>query len=223
LNIDAGLEQEQKINEVSQAKTISLPVSLVSSSKCPPTGLNTPLRLLNPIYTITITSTTTTIPKMATLPPSVPPTHKAIAITAPRHPLQLTTLPTHPPLPSEALIRVTWTASTPLNLHRADGGLLLGDVSPTNPFILGSEFAGTVVALGSEEGSSHLKVGDEVFGFVQDGVPREAGFQEYVTVPVWRVSKVPRGMRVSEAVAVPTNLVTAMHTVSEDLGLEVPW
>jgi NADPH:quinone reductase-like Zn-dependent oxidoreductase len=62
-----------------------------------------------------------------------------------------------------------------------------------------------------------------VFGFVQDGVPREAGFQEYVTVPVWRVGKVPRGLEVREAVAVPTNLVTAFHTVTADLGLEVPW
>ncbi|KAK4127178.1 GroES-like protein [Parathielavia appendiculata] len=158
---------------------------------------------------------------MTTLPPFIPPTHAAVAITAPRQPLQLTTLPTHPPLPSEALIRVTWTASTPLNLHRADGGLLLGDVSATNPFILGSSFGGTVVALGSE--LSHVRVGDKVFGFVQDGEPKEAGFQEYVTVPVWRVSKLPRGLRLKQAVAVPTNLVTAFHTIREDLGLELPW
>ena len=160
---------------------------------------------------------------MASLPPSIPPTHAAIVVTHIRDPLALLTVPTHAPLPSEALIRVTWTSSSPVELHRADGGLLLpaGD-APAN-FILGCTFGGTVVALGDE--GSHLAVGDKVFGFVQDGDARQAGFQEYVTVPVWRVSKVAEkeGLGVKEAVTVPGNLVTAVHAVTEDLGLELAW
>ena len=66
-------------------------------------------------------------------------------------------------------------------------------------------------------------MGDKVFGFVQDGDERQAGFQEYVTVPVWRVSKVVAGLGVKEAVTVPGNLVTAVHAVTEDLGLELAW
>lgn len=167
------------------------------------------------------------------LPPSIPPTHAAIAITTPGEPLHLTTLPTIPPSPTEALIHVTHTSSTPLDMHRATGGLLLNNTTTTttaagtttttrHPFILGTTYGGTVVALGSAA-PSHLAVGDRVVGFVQDGAAREAGFQEYVTVPVWKASRVPRGMALEAAVTVPTNLVTAVHTVAAELGLEVPW
>lgn len=163
-----------------------------------------------------------------TLPPSVPATHPAVAITAPRKPLELVDRPTVAPGPDEVLVRVTWTSSTPLDLHRADGGLLLGEP----PFIMGSSFGGTVVALGESSSSSsssspsstsRLRVGDAVFGFVQDGAPAEAGFQTYATVPAYKVSKLPPGLTLREAVTVPTNLVTAIHTVTADLGLALPW
>ncbi|KAK4240651.1 chaperonin 10-like protein [Achaetomium macrosporum] len=151
------------------------------------------------------------------LPAAVPATHPAVVITGPRQPLQLLSRPTVPPKDGEALIHVTWTASTPLDLHRADGGLAIG----TPPFIMGSSFGGTVVALGGHPG--HLSVGDKVVGFVQDGAPDEAGFQTYITLPTWKVSKVPANLTLPEAVTVPCNLVTAFHTITEDLGLELPW
>ena len=153
----------------------------------------------------------------STLPSSIPLTHHAITITAPHHPLQLTSRPTLPPNPDEALVHVTWTSSTPLDLHRVNG-LALGS---NKPFIMGSTIGGTVVALGS--GPSHLRVGDSVFGFVQDGNPREAGFQTYATVPTYRLSKLPSNMTLREVVTVPTNLVTALHTLTADFGLELPW
>jgi NADPH:quinone reductase-like Zn-dependent oxidoreductase len=153
-----------------------------------------------------------------TLPASVPGTHPAVVIAAPRQPLQLLSRPTVPPKEGEALVHVTWTASTPLDLHRADGGLALG----TLPFVMGISFGGTVVALGGSE-SHHLSVGDKVVGFVQDGAPDEAGFQTYITLPTWKVSKVPANLTLPEAVTVPANLVTAFHTITEDLGLELPW
>ncbi|KAK4035152.1 chaperonin 10-like protein [Parachaetomium inaequale] len=156
------------------------------------------------------------------LPASIPATHAAIAVTVPGTPLHLTTLPTVPPSTNEALIHVTHTASTPLNLHRAVGGLMLDNAGGTKPFILGSSYGGTVVALGPST-TTTLSVGDKVFGTVQDGAEKEAGFQEYVTVPTWRVSKLPAGMTLEEGVTVPTNLVTAVHTVVADLGLELPW
>ncbi|KAH6627906.1 hypothetical protein F5144DRAFT_288364 [Chaetomium tenue] len=115
-------------------------------------------------------------------------------------------------------------------MHRATGGLYLNNTSPANPFIMGSTFGGTVVALGSTSTSTstpsqnhNLAVGDRVVGFVQDGAPREAGFQEYATVPVWKVSRVPEGMGLEAAVTVPANLITAVYTVAVELGLELPW
>ncbi len=53
------------------------------------------------------------------------------------------------------LVRVEWTASTPLDLHQNDGGLLV-----KHPQILGDGMAGTVVELGPKV--KHLKIGDQV-------------------------------------------------------------
>lgn len=167
---------------------------------------------------------TTTI-NMSTLPASVPQTHPAVAIVGIRQPLQLTTVPTTPPGDDEVLIHVTWTGATPLGLHRADGGLLVDKT----PFIMGSSFGGTVVALGNttttttDSTNPHLREGDQVFGFGQDGDPKQAGHQTYITVPAWRVSKLPRNLTLAEAVSTPENLVTALHVLTADLGLELPW
>ncbi|KAK4142123.1 chaperonin 10-like protein [Dichotomopilus funicola] len=161
--------------------------------------------------------------------PSIPPTHAAITILQPNAPLQLTTFPTIPPSPGEALIRVTHTASTPLDMHRAIGGVLLENhLQARRPFIMGTTFGGIVAALGGDatDGSkAHLKIGDAVFGFVLDGDDATAGHQEYATIPLWRISRVPDNLPggLSAAVTVPCNLVTAFHTIQADLGLDLPW
>lgn len=172
----------------------------------------------------------------------IPATHLAIALTHPgaHNPLTAIHLPTPSPSPGEALIKVTHTSASPLDLHRAAGGLGVPPPSQLqdqqHPFILGIAVGGTVVTLGSddaavgseggEEAGKHnppLRVGDKVIGFVQDGDPRTASFQEYVSVPLWRLSRVPEGMSMEEAVTVPDNLATAVNTAVTDLELEMPW
>ena len=64
-------------------------------------------------------------------------THAAIVTVSPRSPLQVLQLPTPVPTANEVLIRNLWTASTPLDLHQADGGLLV-----THPQVLGDGTAG---------------------------------------------------------------------------------
>ncbi|KAK3990265.1 chaperonin 10-like protein [Cladorrhinum sp. PSN332] len=158
----------------------------------------------------------------SSLPAGIPSTHQAIAIITPRQPLQSITRPTAPPRPDEVLIHVTWTASTPLDLHRADGGLGFTPNQP--PHILGTCYAGTVVGLpDSPSPPSHVQVGDRVFGFVQDGEPLEAGVQEYITVPSYKVSKLPSNLTLQQAVTAPTNLITTFHSATKDLELELPW
>ncbi|KAK4131831.1 GroES-like protein [Trichocladium antarcticum] len=156
------------------------------------------------------------------LPASVPATHPAVAIIAPRQPLQLTTLPTVPPSPSEALVHVTWTASSPLELHRADGGLLLGS---NPPFLMASTIGGTILALGTPAAATNprLRVGDTVFGYVSEASHREAAAQPYATVPLNKLGKLPPNLALPAAVTVPTNLVSALHTLTADLGLSLPW
>lgn len=85
-------------------------------------------------------------------------THPAVVTASVRGPLQVIQVPTIAPSAGEVLVRVEWTASTPLDLHQNDGGLLV-----QHPQVLGGNIAGTVVELGADV--KRLRVGDKV-GFV---------------------------------------------------------
>lgn len=110
-------------------------------------------------------------------------THTAIAFVGARKPLEAIQVPTVSPKGDEILIRSQFTASTPLDLHRADGGLLMksGD-------IFGSTTVGVVEEVGPSA-AGRLQVGDRVFGWAFQE-PRYKGHQEYVTAPEWMFGKV---------------------------------
>jgi NADPH:quinone reductase-like Zn-dependent oxidoreductase len=156
---------------------------------------------------------------MATLDPTIPQTHDAVVTVAPRAPLELHTFPTVPPKQDQVLIHVLYTASTPLELHQADGGLLV-----TYPYRMGGSYAGVVVQVGPSSSPSprSLSVGDKVFGF-SFRTPEERCHQTYLTTDWYCVSKLPEGVAMEEAVSVPCNLITAFHALTADLGLELPW
>jgi len=79
-------------------------------------------------------------------------------------------------------VRVEWTASTPLDLHQNDGGLLV-----EHPQVLGDSTAGTVVELGPDV--RNLKIGDKVFGFTWRSQVEKAQ-QELCTAEEWLFAKV---------------------------------
>jgi NADPH:quinone reductase-like Zn-dependent oxidoreductase len=125
----------------------------------------------------------------------------------------------YPPAPGEVLVRVAWTSSTPLDLHRADGGLLISEY----PQQMGSGgAAGKVVAVGDGGDLKGLNVGDRVVSFAFHG-GKEANHQEYITIPAYLASKIPDNISYQEAVTVSVNLVTVFHTATADLKLELPW
>ncbi|EXA30037.1 hypothetical protein FOVG_18544 [Fusarium oxysporum f. sp. pisi HDV247] len=152
-----------------------------------------------------------------------PATHPAIVTTSKCAPLSILEVPTEAPGPGEIVVRVEWVASSPLELHQADGGLLV-----THPHILGCGLAGTIVAAGPEDpaatkpDSAPLVVGDRIFGFTCE-TPKERGYQTYATVRRNLMGHVPDSMTLEAATTVPANFVTAFHTVTKDLGLELPW
>lgn len=150
---------------------------------------------------------------------SLPTTQTAIATLAKRSPLVNITAPVHPPAAGEIVVRVQWTASTPLDLHKADGGLTI----ESYPRILGSGgAAGPIVATGSGGDLKGLSVGDNVMIFAFRG-DKEANHQEYMTIPAFLATKVPGSLTLQEAVTIPVNLVTVFHTATKDLDLELPW
>lgn len=160
---------------------------------------------------------------MANITPTIPLKHRAVVISKARAPLEILELETIAPGDDEILVRVQWTASTPLNLHNADGGLL---IEP--PQVMSGCFAGIVVQLGRfsspdlSPATKALQLGDQVFGFVW-AEQKQCPQQEYITIPAYLCGKVPKGMSLQEAVTIPSNYVTAMHTITHDLGLLLPW
>ncbi|KAI0379670.1 GroES-like protein [Hypomontagnella monticulosa] len=142
-------------------------------------------------------------------------THDALVIVAPRKPYEIHQYPTISPEGDEVMVHVKWTASTPLDLHQADGGLLI-----ETPHITGASAAGVVVEVGPHV--KHLQVGDRVFGFAHQQ-PKWKAHQEYATAPEWVFGKIPDGFSMEQAITVPENLVTAFNTISTDLGLPTPW
>lgn len=110
------------------------------------------------------------------------PTHAAVVTVGLKKPLEIRQVPTVKPTGDEVRVRVEWTASTPLDLHQNDGGLL---VKP--PQVLGDGTAGTVVEVGPDV--KRLKVGDKVFGFTWRS-QQEKAHQEYCTTNEWLFAKV---------------------------------
>ena len=109
-------------------------------------------------------------------------THPAIATVALHQPLKLVQVPTTTPQEGEVRIRVEWTASTPQDLHQADGGLFV-----EYPHVLGENTAGTVVEVG--RGVQRLKIGDKVFGFNYTS-QKDRAYQVFITAPEYRFGKV---------------------------------
>ncbi|KAH8728564.1 chaperonin 10-like protein [Phaeosphaeriaceae sp. PMI808] len=141
--------------------------------------------------------------------------HRAVASVALKSPLALISVPTPSPQHSQVRVRVEWTASTPLDLHQNDGGLLV-----THPQVLGDGTGGTVVEIGPNV--TRLKVGDKVFGFTWRSQSEKA-HQEYCVAEEWLFGKLPEGYTLQEAVTLPNNFVTVFHTLTTDCGIETPW
>lgn len=141
--------------------------------------------------------------------------HSAIVTVKPRSLLEVLKVPTPTPKDNEVLVRSEWTASTPLEFHQNYGHLLV-----TPPQILGDGVAGTVIQVGPR--TTHLKENDKVFGFVYQNNKQKA-HQDYVCVPENLFGRVPSGLTMQEAVTVPNNFMAIFHTVTVDLGPQLPW
>ncbi|KAI0405755.1 GroES-like protein [Xylaria palmicola] len=142
-------------------------------------------------------------------------THDGLVLVDTKTPYEVRKYPTISPRGDELMVNIKWTASTPLDLHQADGGLLVD-----YPMRVGSTGAGIVVEVGPDV--KHFKVGDRVFGFAHQK-PEWRTHQEYATAPEWVFGKIPEGFSFEQAVTLPENAITAFNTISADLKLPTPW
>ncbi|KAI0200688.1 GroES-like protein [Astrocystis sublimbata] len=141
--------------------------------------------------------------------------HDGLVLVDTQTPYKVCQFPTIAPTGDEILVHVKWTASTPLDLHQAAGGL-----NVEYPMRTGSTGAGVVVEVGPRV--KHFKVGQRVVGFAHQK-PAWKTHQQYATAPEWVFGKIPDNLSFQQAVTLPENLVTAFNTISTDLKLPTPW
>ncbi|KAB8144675.1 NADP-dependent oxidoreductase [Chloroflexia bacterium SDU3-3] len=131
--------------------------------------------------------------------------------------MRLQNLPVPAIAPNEVLVRVDVAGVGEWDAFEREGGYaeMLG-FTPPFPYVLGSEGAGTVAALGADV--SHLRVGDSVYalGFLN---PKGGFYAEYAAVDAACVSPVPSGLSTAQAAAVGGVGVTALRGLEDTLGL----
>ncbi|CAD6887308.1 unnamed protein product [Tilletia controversa] len=116
------------------------------------------------------------------------------------------------PGPTQVLFKNEWAGINYIDTYFRSG-LYKQDL----PFILGTEGAGSIVALGSELASSStesLKVGDHISTFAR------GAFSEYVAVERASVAKLPEGVSTRDAAATTLQGLTALTLVREAFLVE---
>lgn len=89
--------------------------------------------------------------------------------------------------------------------------MMAGVVKPSKNKILGSDIAGTIVAIGKNV--SQYKLGDEVFGDLS--ASGFGGFAEYVCAPCQALTLKPEDMSFEQAAAIPQAGVLALQAIKD--------
>ncbi|PZG21541.1 NADP-dependent oxidoreductase [Nonomuraea aridisoli] len=138
---------------------------------------------------------------------------RAVAISAFGADPELVELPEPQPRPGEILVRLRAAGYNPVDTKIASGAMK-DRMSPSFPFVLGQDGAGTVAALG--DGVTGFRLGEEVYGRFTDPSRGLGSYAEYGVVAAdGPVAPIPKGMILEQAAAVPTATATARALVEE--------
>lgn len=146
---------------------------------------------------------------------ALPATMRAVVYDAygPASNLRLEQVPVPQPAAGEVLVQLV---ATSVNL--SDWETLRGDpfyarvggLRRPGKRILGSDIAGTVVAVGPEE--TRFAVGDAVFGDILDD---KGGFAEYAAAPASALARKPPELTFAQAAAIPQSGEIAVHALTK--------
>src|SRR5262245_31144468 len=132
--------------------------------------------------------------------------------------LKLQTLPVPEVGPDEVLIRVEYADVAVWDPFEREGGFAkLFGTEPRFPYVLGTDGAGTVAAVG--ERVSRFKKGDRVYAAALTN-PKGGFYSEYVAVKADNVSYVPGKLTTEQAGVMSCDALTALHGLDEVLGLK---
>lgn len=115
------------------------------------------------------------------------------------------------PGPGEILVRVRAAAAVFTDVLFALGRY---QATPPLPFVLGTEVAGEVAALG--EGASRFAVGDRVASVAMTF----GGFAEYVVLPDWLPTPLPPAVPFETGAALMSSAATAQHALRQRAALQ---
>jgi len=152
--------------------------------------------------------------------------NQAAWLVAKHRRLQVKDAPYTEPGAGEVLVRNRAIAVNPVDwMVQYLGGMAFGWIK--YPFILGSDIAGDVVAVGS--GVTHVKVGDRVLAMAAGSAKQrnraaEGAFQSHTIVLARLTTVIPDQLSYAQAAVVPLGLTTAACGLFQDdlLALELP-
>src|SRR5205085_12526096 len=132
--------------------------------------------------------------------------------------LKVQTLPIPEVGADEMLIRVEAAGVGAWDAFEREGGFaeMLGR-APKFPYVLGTDGAGTVAAVGATVKA--FKEGDRVYA-AELGNPKGGFYAEYAVVKADNASLIPSGLSMEQAAVLPSDGVTALTGLEDVLGLQ---
>jgi NADPH:quinone reductase-like Zn-dependent oxidoreductase len=144
---------------------------------------------------------------------------KALILNAEEKTAEVKQVPQPLPGPGEILVKVHAIALNPID------PLYVRNPLGKSGRIVGSDFSGTVAALGKDTPST-VQIGQRVAGFLQGACSvneRPGAFAEYLVVPWDLVWNPPNSIRLEDAAGVSLVGLTAAQAVFHRLGLPAPF
>ena len=131
--------------------------------------------------------------------------------------MKLQMLPVPEADPNEVLIHAEWAGVGPWDPFEREGGFVeVFGIEPKFPYVLGSDGAGTIAAVGDRV--KGLKPGDRVYAFSLVN-PKGGFYAEYVAVNADNVSLIPGQLTPQQAGAMPVDAMTALRGLDDTLAL----
>src|SRR5512141_170483 len=127
-------------------------------------------------------------------------------------------LPVPEPGPDEVLLRVESAGVGVWDPYEREGEFAkIFGTTPTFPYVLGSDGAGTVTAVGAQV--RRFKEGDHAYALALVN-PKGGFYAEYAAVKADHVSPIPRKLNVEQAGVMPCDALTALRGLDEILQLK---
>jgi len=132
--------------------------------------------------------------------------------------LKVQTVPTPEPGADEILIHVESAGVGAWDPFEREGGFVevLGQ-KPKFPYVLGTDGAGTIAAVGDEV--KELKEGDRVYA-AELGNPKGGFYAEYAVVKADNATLIPSGLSMEQAAVLPSDGFTALKGLEDVLRLQ---